>query len=572
MHDTEQELYLAKTRSINMAKATRTAKTLTHAALTPAAAAAEAARGPLVLKRPEVAPPPQRSGAVPPRALPPSVTRGAANRVAPLPETASHAFQWTPYHVRMNEPSVCSTSHTTLAAHGKGTYVNTLTLELRKETYKGATPHVLRLDPEYFVPKYGKPWVYLLNGSTPMVVVKGVVVCTAAAAHEGRNGPLVVARLPENMRPPRDLRFAVLARDQVPGATTQSKLVILVAMPDGNVVIEGGRSGQDEVSRGMLLDLSAIRFCRGNGIALIDDVHLYMCDIGGTRVICIQGTMSERFFNVNGRKPLALLPQSCRIRQETFFISPGTSGGFHLLQVRPLTDKGVNGSGEVVWKDSKWHRDQICVNGLMWEATEEAALLDNPMAATQATESQVICIMDFQRYLIRRFGSIQSAWDDAFDTDGSGSLNFTEFGLGCKATGFVGNATKLWAALDIDRSGEISLEELGANTEEMLAEARDNTRRRLEEVKVLEAKEMKELEDLSTACPSPNDMHSRLWSRDSQRRPRALSARRSIASAGGRRTPGTAALGSTGGSANATLGMPRLPSEPPHSARPHTSA
>lgn len=66
---------------------------------------------------------------------------------------------------------------------------------------------------------------------------------------------------------------------------------------------------------------------------------------------------------------------------------------------------------------------------------------------------------------MRKFGSIEEAWTYAFDTDGSGSVNFTEFGLGCKAAGYVGNATRLWAALDEDRSGEISLEELGAEGE-----------------------------------------------------------------------------------------------------------
>merc|ERR1712087_81274 len=75
-------------------------------------------------------------------------------------------------------------------------------------------------------------------------------------------------------------------------------------------------------------------------------------------------------------------------------------------------------------------------------------------------ESLTIFVTDFQNFLIRKFGSIEVAWHVAFDTDGSGSINFTEFGLGCKASGYVGNATRLWAALDEDRSGEISLDEL----------------------------------------------------------------------------------------------------------------
>merc|ERR1712083_630992 len=69
-------------------------------------------------------------------------------------------------------------------------------------------------------------------------------------------------------------------------------------------------------------------------------------------------------------------------------------------------------------------------------------------------------VEDFQKFLVRRFGCVEDAWSKAFDTDFSGSINFTEFCCGCKMSGYVGNVTRLWAALDDDRSGEISLDEL----------------------------------------------------------------------------------------------------------------
>lgn len=550
--DADKELQLAKTRSMVASKALRDAKTSAVAMLSPAAAAAEASRHPHVWRRPMVVPPPKRYGAVPPKPLPNSVERGASQRVAAVPEVGSHAYQWVPYHVRVNEPSTCASSHCTLEAHGTGTYVNTLTFDMRKETFWGATPQVLRVDPEHFVPKGGRPWCYRLNGSTPCVVLKGLVVCSAPYTAQARDHDLLVGRLPEDMRPNKPLRFAILARDQTLGASTSSRLVTVVAHPDGRLALEPGRSGKDEVTEGCIMDLSGIRFCMGNGIALIDEVLMYMCDVNGTRVICLQGSMGERFFNVHGRKALSLLPASCRPRAETFFVAPGTSGGYHLLQVRPYApERGLNGAGDLVWKDSKWHRDTICVNGLMWEATEEAALLDNPMAATTASESQVISIMDFQKYLIRRFGSIETAWHEAFDTDGSGSLNFTEFGMGCKASGYVGNATKLWAALDIDRSGEISLEELAADTESMLEEAREHTRLQIEEAKRLEAQESQALSRLNSSRPPSRESggSGMMTARKSIRDSAPLSAR-------------TGTLAATGGH----LLRPNGP-DSPHSAR-----
>lgn len=464
-------------------------------------AVASAVRGPLSARRAFVAPQRQRGGAVPPKPLPSSIERGAAFRVPPVQEPASSSFQWTPFFVRQNEPAVCAAMAATLETHGTGTYVNTLTMELRKETFEGAAAHVLRLDPERFVPKGGKPWCYKLRGSIPCVVMKGIVLCRALSREEGREGPLQVARLPEDMRPTRPLRFAALSRELAEGGRTSSRLVTLLLLPDGNLFAESGPAGRDEVQRGAVIDLSAVRFCTGNGISLIDDALLYLCDVNGTRIICLQGQVGERFFKVAGRKRLALLPSSCTPPEELAFVAPGTSGGYHLLMAKPHSERGLTGSGELLWRDSIWARDSICLNGLMWEAAPVALLHDNPMLVSQATESQIISIMDFQKYLNRRFGTIEEAWTQAFDTDGSGSVNFTEFGLGCKKAGFVGNATKLWAALDIDRSGEISLEELSLDTTAMLRNVHAEKVRQLDEAR---EKEAKDLELASTAAPSRN--------------------------------------------------------------------
>jgi len=220
------------------------------------------------------------------------------------------------------------------------------------------------------------------------------------------------------------------------------------------------------------IDLSAIRFSIGKGISLIDDVTLHICDVAGTRIAGLQGTLSERCFEIHGRKLVALLPESCRPPEQTDFVVSGTNGGFHLMRVRPSTTHAAHGDGDLVWQDGKWNRDVIAMNGIMFEVATSSLGLPNPLQERTITEGQAIAIMDFQKYLIRRFGCFRAAWDMAFDTDHSGIVNFTEFGLGCKHSGYVGNASRLWAVLDADLSGAISLQELCMDAETLLASIR----------------------------------------------------------------------------------------------------
>jgi len=351
----------------------------------------------------------------------------------------------------------------------------------------------------------------VLRGSVPCVTVAGCVVCKGAvpAAQADR---AVLGRLPAEARPPKLLRFAARACHPADeSGAFGCKLVTIECETNGDILIYSGVRRSDALRPGSTIDLSAVRFCAGNGINLIDDVLLYLCDVNGTRIVCLQGMVSERYFNAaartshpgcvancsstayrseygtHGRTPLTLLPSSGQLARETYFVTAGGSeGGYHLLLVRPDGEGRVVGSGDIIWRDCSVHRDVIHLDGLMWEATPEALLVANPMSVSRANESQVILVMDFQRYLIRRFGSVQEAWDDAFDTDCSGSVNFTEFGIGCKAAGFVGDVTKLWAALDIDRSGVLSISELGADTEEMLRVARADRAQKMAELKAQE--------------------------------------------------------------------------------------
>lgn len=365
-------------------------------------------------------------------------------------DTVATSYHWRP--VQMREHAQASDM-----SFSVGTYVNTLAMDVARHTFHGAASHLLRLEPTNFTSK-GSLWSYLIGDS--FVVCKGTVVGTCLR----RGSPTRISRLPANLRPRDELRFAALSREAYDlggHVAYTSHLVTLLVSPDGWINLFSSRETESAI------DLSAVRFCTKGGISLIDEVSLHTVDIGGTRMVSLQGALTERFFTVHSFKPLGLLPESCRPPRDLPFVVCGTSaGGFHLLCARPNYDMGCG--GELMWRDSVWNHDQIHLTGTMYEVSAEVVHVST-LSSKWTGESLQIFVRDFQNFLIRKFGSIERAWMEAFDTDGSGSVNFTEFGLGCKSSGYVGNATRLWAALDEDRSGEISLDELNTGLAETRA-------------------------------------------------------------------------------------------------------
>jgi hypothetical protein len=336
-------------------------------------------------------------------------------------------------------------------------------MDLSKAKFEKVVTHLIRLEPDNFVSQ-DPPRCHLMGGN--FVVCKGLVVGKCPRYHDPENGRNIkIARLPTEFRPQQPLQFAALSREAyaINGHISYSSyLVTLVVTTEGYILGIGGQEPEGTI------DLSAIRFCLGKGISLVDDVSIHTCDVQGTRFVTLQGRLANRWWTRDHRHPLALLPESCRPNSEHHFIVSGTSaGGFHLLQVRP--NHSFGSGGDLMWKDGVWNRDKINLTGVMFEVSPEA-LKCTVFAAGR--EGAAVVIKDFQQFLIRRFGSIEQAWAQAFDLDGSGQINFTEFGLGCKAAGYVGNATRIWAALDEDQSGEISQVELLSGAP---AESNNNT-------------------------------------------------------------------------------------------------
>mmetsp|Transcript_93625 Transcript_93625/g.166591 ORF Transcript_93625/g.166591 Transcript_93625/m.166591 type:complete len:498 (+) Transcript_93625:66-1559(+) len=377
-------------------------------------------------------------------------------------ERIQSTYHWRPIQVKEHEDR---SNHD--PGYTFGTYVNTLSYNISVQTLSNAKPLQIRLEPKNFTPQ-GSLWCYLAGDG--MIICQGVVIGACPKIHDPENGRNIrIARLPVEARPRRGLQFAALSREayDVGGHVTYtSSLVTLTVTPDGWIC---------GVSRNEMegaIDLSAVRFCINGGISLTDEVSIHTADIGHSRLVCLQGTLSDRFFVVDSKKPLAMLPESCRPPEEIPFIVSGSGpGSFNLMIARPLRGGGIG--GDLMWRDGVWNHDVVHTSGIMYEVAADAMPF-SLVNASWAPEILMVFVGEFQKFLVAKFGSIEDAWEEAFDTDGSGEINFTEFSLGCKKAGYVGNATRLWAALDEDRGGSISLDELQADKFVDLSYGRDD--------------------------------------------------------------------------------------------------
>lgn len=351
-----------------------------------------------------------------------------------------------------------------------GTYVSTLSMSL--DLGPEAVWEPLPLAPDSFRAAGAQPQCCKFGGD--VVFCRGQVVGCCPQEHDSSRGRKAwIARLPEGMRPRMALHFAALCEES-PGApgsfaadghsAYRPHLVTLTLTPDGWLRGLGVRGTE------AALDLSALRFSTGRGIAIADTVRLHCCDVGGRRLVVLQGSLLERTFDDlaacdnHDVRPLLSLPQTCRPALDQAFVVPGhRAGGFHLVRTQPSAHFGFGGG--LAWCDSVWQRDSVSLSGVVFEASAEVARLPMDLQEWNPVRRHVV-ITDFQKLLKRKHGSIEDAWSKAFDLDGSGAIDFSEFASACKALGYVGNATRLWAMLDEDSSGEISLEELSACTHE----------------------------------------------------------------------------------------------------------
>jgi len=74
---------------------------------------------------------------------------------------------------------------------------------------------------------------------------------------------------------------------------------------------------------------------------------------------------------------------------------------------------------------------------------------------------------DFHKLLVKKYGTIAGAWK-VIDVNQDGKLSFFEFIRGCQSLGVSQGARRLFGALDLDRSGFISLAEIDPPLAEMM--------------------------------------------------------------------------------------------------------
>lgn len=338
-----------------------------------------------------------------------------------------------------------------------GTYVNSLSLNMQ---ISGADWQDLELAPQNFRAR-AAPRCCLLGGS--LVLLSGTVRGACPQDHDPQEASnAYIARLPEGMRPKKAMQFAALAQDASGKARRQvlePQLVVLVVTPDGWIQ---GVSGRTTWST---LDLSAIRFSLSIGMAIEDDVRMHTCEHAGGRIVLLQGLLGERKFSTHGCVSLTSLPKACQPAQELSFIVVGRrAGSFQLMTVKPT--RAVGAGAEIIWNDGTLDYDMINLSGVIYEAAPQA-LAFSIEKADWTSNRKKIAITDFQKLVRRRYGSFEVAWPEAFDRDGVGSINVTQFRAGCNAVYFSGDVLRLWSMLDEDGSGEITMDELAMDPGEL---------------------------------------------------------------------------------------------------------
>ncbi|CAJ1387716.1 unnamed protein product [Effrenium voratum] len=381
--------------------------------------------------------------------LPPSLHR--ADIPAKDVEQIQSTYHWRPCQIREHCFAADEPGRTL------GTYVNTLSFNLSPAMLQAARPLQIRLAPGNFTAQ-GTVWCYIMEDS--FIQCKGVVIGTCPKTHDPETGRNIrICRLPVEARPRRALQFAALSREayDVGGHVSYtSSRVALTVTPDGWICGHSTREMEGAI------DLSSIRFCKTGGLSLTDEVTLHTVDVMGSRLVCLQGHLHECFYVSDCRRPLAMLPESCRPKEVLHFVTAGSGpGAFHLVQVRPMKGSGIG--GDLMWKDGVWNHDQVHMTGIMYEVHGDA-LQCSFLDASWSPEILRIFVAEFQKFLVAKFGSIEDAWDEAFDLDCVGTVNFTQFSMGCKKAGYVGNATRLWAALNQDQGEDISLEEFARDS------------------------------------------------------------------------------------------------------------
>lgn len=132
-------------------------------------------------------------------------------------------------------------------------------------------------------------------------------------------------------------------------------------------------------------------------------------------------------------------------------------GGHFLKAWRQLLDK--DGSNRCSWSEFQAACHRIRYHGDVagaWRAFDQD--LSGYITLNELDPEASTTLSNFKSWAWREFGTVRAAFS-VFDHDASNSLTFQEFRGNCRIYGYVGNARQLFAALDVNQEGVLSMQE-----------------------------------------------------------------------------------------------------------------
>ncbi|CAE7684871.1 EGH1 [Symbiodinium microadriaticum] len=278
----------------------------------------------------------------------------------------------------------------------------------------------------------------------PLKVTNGVPARTARAPLGYRNSRRITARAAWAEHAEQRYRNTRVCDSP----TIQLSLKTVAVNRDGMIL--------GSLQPGCALDLSGIRFAMHGGFPLIDGIQLFSCKVGSQRFGILQGRTSTRFFHVSEDRALASIPADFTPSQRIAFAIPGArEGGFHLLHLEPGTQ-----GGQLQWSDAVWNRDELEISGVIFEMLGDVNCLPSALVSSWSEARRGIVLMDFHKLLLSKYGSLNLAWEEAFDIDDYGCVDFAQFSLGCRRVKYCGNVCRLWSMLDPRNTGAVTFDSL----------------------------------------------------------------------------------------------------------------
>mmetsp|Transcript_31299 Transcript_31299/g.89821 ORF Transcript_31299/g.89821 Transcript_31299/m.89821 type:complete len:1481 (+) Transcript_31299:50-4492(+) len=104
------------------------------------------------------------------------------------------------------------------------------------------------------------------------------------------------------------------------------------------------------------------------------------------------------------------------------------------------------------------------------DGSHKKLLLEREAAEERSRRKIVADLSSWQAVLVNQFGTLTSAWKHSLDINGDGHIAFSELCQALREVGFRGNVREIWAQLDKDKNGNITLEEFDPQAHEALSQ------------------------------------------------------------------------------------------------------